>query len=912
MANTKVYGEQIVDGSITAAKLADGTIVAAELADNAVVEDAINADAVTGAKIADNAIDSEHYTDGSIDTAHIAASQITVAKMAANSIDSDQYVDGSIDTAHIADAQVTLAKIADGNISTAKLADLSVTSGKLATNLDLAGTLDVTGATTLDAGLTVDTTTLVVDASNNRVGIGITPTHNFNLSAAGAVEARFASTNNDCYLQISSDTDEGQSSILQFMSGTSARGSITYDHNTTAASQAMILKSGDNAVSAMTILGDGKVGIGATSVDEILHVEKSAGTTLIKTEVAANSVVGFEIKKTNATTSNWRIVDGQTVNGDLEIYDVTDSRLLTSFNGAGNVKFTGLVGINKPQNDSVGLSVGSDAASATSYGLEVCNNNSNTRFLVDGLGSQRFYGSGNAETARFTDGKLGIGLVAPQQLLHTHIASSSGAYHQFTNSSTGSASGDGWLVGIADDENFIIWGQESTESFRIYNNGAYRFTVDHNGAVTIGGTLGVTGAITGTLATAAQTAITSVGTLTGLAVNSGGANVVASFTSTDSIGAIQLVDNGGNVEIGAVGNDFHVMNAGGAAHMIVENSGRITIGNNLPMWSGAYGGALFLKGNNATSDRHAELTTVDSNGATTGTGLVVKGAGAAINVGIGTASPTNTLDLGASTAGRALTFAKYSNLFSEHSNGSLWLSSNFYGNAGASGYKTSVTGNYGAAGIRMHGTGGGSTSGLMQFFVDTNASKSADADFTPTERMRIASNGRQTVNGSTTANAHATFVGEVGASMKALAFERTNGGGEVGTIVTNASSTSYNTSSDYRLKENVDYTWDATTRLKQLKPARFNWIADDTNTLLEGFLAHEVYSIVPEAVSGEKDAMTDPTLYIEGEELPEGKSVGDIKIASVPDHQGIDQSKLVPLLVKTIQELEARITALEG
>ena len=114
------------------------------------------------------------------------------------------------------------------------------------------------------------------------------------------------------------------------------------------------------------------------------------------------------------------------------------------------------------------------------------------------------------------------------------------------------------------------------------------------------------------------------------------------------------------------------------------------------------------------------------------------------------------------------------------------------------------------------------------------------------------------------------------------------------------------------LKENVDYDWDATTRLKQLKPARFNFIADYRNTLRDGFLAHEVSSIIPEAVSGEKDAMTTQVLYVEGDVLPEGKSVGDVKEASVPDMQGIDQSKLVPLLVKTIQELEARIAALEA
>ena len=73
-----------------------------------------------------------------------------------------------------------------------------------------------------------------------------------------------------------------------------------------------------------------------------------------------------------------------------------------------------------------------------------------------------------------------------------------------------------------------------------------------------------------------------------------------------------------------------------------------------------------------------------------------------------------------------------------------------------------------------------------------------------------------------------------------------------GRVVT-TTATSYVTSSDYRMKENVDYTWDATTRLKQLKPARYNWIDDETNTLEDGFLAHEVSSIVPHAVHGEKD-----------------------------------------------------------
>ena len=119
---------------------------------------------------------------------------------------------------------------------------------------------------------------------------------------------------------------------------------------------------------------------------------------------------------------------------------------------------------------------------------------------------------------------------------------------------------------------------------------------------------------------------------------------------------------------------------------------------------------------------------------------------------------------------------------------------------------------------------------------------------------------------------------------------RNNSGTEVGSIYVTTTSTAYNTSSDYRLKENVTATWDATTRLKQLNPVRFNFIAD-ADTTVDGFLAHEVQDIVPEAIVGTKDAVD-----------KDGN----------PVYQGIDQSKLVPLLCKTILELEARITALEA
>jgi len=164
--------------------------------------------------------------------------------------------------------------------------------------------------------------------------------------------------------------------------------------------------------------------------------------------------------------------------------------------------------------------------------------------------------------------------------------------------------------------------------------------------------------------------------------------------------------------------------------------------------------------------------------------------------------------------------------------------------------------------------------------------------------LTVSSGGRACVmHSGATGNTQdiLNIVGNGNATNNAIRFfHGTNvslsGGSVVGTIAINTNSTTYNTSSDYRLKENVDYDWDATTRLKQLKPARFNFITDDTNTLVDGFLAHEAQAVVPECATGTHNEVDD-----------DGAAI----------MQGIDQSKLVPLLVKTIQELEARIKTLE-
>jgi len=282
----------------------------------------------------------------------------------------------------------------------------------------------------------------------------------------------------------------------------------------------------------------------------------------------------------------------------------------------------------------------------------------------------------------------------------------------------------------------------------------------------------------------------------------------------------------------------------------------LTSGGGLAM-AGDTSGQLELKTNNGTT-----AVTVDTSQ----------------NVGIGTTTPTDTNGFGRLVDLNGTSGAAY------------------YARTAGSSTNVTTFGNYGTDG-----------------YISNNAAGNIRFSNAGAERMRIDSSGRVLIGTTTgspaTANAFGVVVGTTESNTVAVGVIQASASGAsalvlnrgasdgstvsfyraaapVGTISVTSSATSYNTSSDYRLKENIAPMTGALATVSALKPVTYKWKVDGSNG--QGFIAHELQAVVPDCVSGEKDA---------------------VDAERNPVYQGIDTSFLVATLTAAIQELNAKVDA---
>ena len=326
------------------------------------------------------------------------------------------------------------------------------------------------------------------------------------------------------------------------------------------------------------------------------------------------------------------------------------------------------------------------------------------------------------------------------------------------------------------------------------------------------------------------------------------------------------------------------------------------LGGNFPMWTYRNGsGSWFHAGKHPTDDAFIVATGATP---TSTERMRIDSIG---RVGIGTSSPAQKLDVRGGTEVNAQIYADSASA----NRSDLRLRINNTVGDSLITFGNSSTFDVG----RIQYAYAGNT---MGFF--TNSSERMRIDASGNLLVRMTSNpdlGVLVVNqDASTNNVGISTVTSSTATRYHLLFR--NGNGQVGGISTNGSSTFFNTSSDYRLKEDVQPMVGASDRVLALTPVNFAWKADGTR--VDGFIAHEAQAVVPEAVTGTKDAMrteeyevtpaVEATYDEDGNELtPYVPAVMGTR--EVPDYQGIDQSKLVPLLTAALQEALTEIAALK-
>jgi hypothetical protein len=818
----------------------------------------------------------------------------------------------------------------------------------------------ITGTTGVFSGnLTVDTNTLFVNAANNRVGIGTSsPSQPLQVVTSGATAAGISVTNTtgnaNLFLSTANtgtstfffgDTDNFQSGLIQY--------SHTSDSLISRSAGVMTFQTG-GANERMRITNSGNVGIGTTAPETKLEISTSGVATLRindsssttrRVDLSNSGGIALLTARNGATNTGFYVQGGvdsskyvrfqenltQFFTSDTERMRITSSGNV----GIGTASPSSLLNIYiNSLSDREALVLNSNGGVLNGASIDIQRSNvSMGKIDADYFEGMRFYvtdGAGAAATERMridSSGKVGIGTASPSSTLDIVDSVTNPIQIKF-DSSASAASG---RLGVGSTGNAIAVFDDNTvlES----RTGGLALGIDNNNPILF----------YNTASRIERMRIDSIGNV-GIGISAPAVPLHISSATP----AIRLTDTDDNsdAQIGASAGGLLVLDAdignevagtailfrvdGGSEKMRIDSSGNVGIGRTSPTNKLEVDGAAALYAA-STETRNFEVgygrtgngySYVDLIGDATYTdyGLrIVRNNGGANTASEIIHRGTGSLAFNSQDAGVILLKTSNAERMRIDSSGNVGIGTS------APGGNLHVQGAAGDA-VRLYITDGDTTgvansliiqkSGTLSLISDRQSGSQLLFGTANTERMRITSAGAILVGkttGSVTTNGvelRNDFINiftnrdNVAAQFRRVAtssiqlvqfYGGTDANTVVGAISVSDAATTYNTTSDYRLKEDVQPMVGASDRVMALNPVNFSWKTNGSR--VDGFLAHEAQEVVPEAVTGEKDA---------------------VDADGNPEYQGIDQSKLVPVLTAALQEaltkieaLEARIVALE-